>query len=160
VAIGDADAVRRMHREGGLKTVDRGRGGLLSIAVKVNRIDMVSLLLDLGLDPNESVEHPDGEKDVGVPLWFASMCGRYDIAELLISRGADVNAVWNGNADAMFCAERTDDKPMQALLRRHGARITVEGVAGRKDREMALAILEGRITGTSLNVEEPTLTDL
>ena len=31
------------------------RGGLLSIAVRVNRPDMVSLLLDLGLDPDESV---------------------------------------------------------------------------------------------------------
>ena len=160
VAIGDADAVRRMHREGRLKNEDRGRGGLLSIAVKVNRIDMVSLLLDLGLDPNEPDEEADGGSVAGAPLWFASMCGRYEIAELLISRGADVNAVLNGNADAMCCAETTGDEQMQALLLKHGARITVERVAGHKDRETARAILEGRIPGTSLNVEEPTLTDL
>jgi len=159
VAIGEADAVRRMHREGRLKNEDWGRGGLLSIAVKVNRIDMVSLLLDLGLDPNEPVE--DGDDIVaGAPLWFASMCGRHEIAELLIARGADVNAVLNGNADAMYCAERTGDEQMQSLLLKHGARITVERVAGHKDRETARAILEGRIPGTSLNVEEPTLTDL
>src|SRR5262245_65797614 len=35
VALGDADAVRQMHGEGRLKD-DQGRGGLLSIAVKVN----------------------------------------------------------------------------------------------------------------------------
>lgn len=160
VATGDTDAVRRLHREGRLKNEDRGRGGLLSIAVKVNRIDMVALLLDLGLDPNEPAEEEDGGTVAGVPLWFASMCGRYDIAELLMARGADVNAVFNGNADALYCAERTGDERMQALLLAHGARIPVERVAGRKDREAARAILEGRLPGTSLNVEEPTLTDL
>src|SRR5262245_59499093 len=161
VALGDADAVRRIYREGRLKNEDWGRGGLLSIAVKVNRIDMVSLLLDLGLDPNEPAEEDaDGGRVAGAALWFASMCGRYEIAELLIARGADVNAVLNGNGDAMCCAETTDDEPMQALLRRHGARLTVECVAGHKDRETAQAILAGRIPGTSLNVQDPTLTDL
>ena len=155
VATGDAEAVRRMHREGRLKIEE-----LLSIAVKVNRIEMVSLLLDLGVDPNEPVEEEDGEVVAGAPLWFASMCGRYDIAELLISRGADVNAVFNGNADALYCAERTGDEQMQALLLKHGARTTVERVAGQKDRKTAQAILEERIPGTSLNVEQPTLTDL
>ena len=153
VAIGDAEAVRRMHREGALKHDE-----LVSIAVKVNRIDMVSLLLDLGLNPNEPDK--DDPNVAGAPLWFASMCGRYDIAELLISRGADVNAVLNGNGDAMCCAETTEDEQMQALLLKHGARVTVERIAGRKDRETARAILEGRLPGSSLNVEEPTLTDL
>jgi ankyrin repeat protein len=160
VAIGDTDDVRQMHHEGRLKNEDTGRGGLLSIAVKVNRIEMVSLLLDLGLDPNEPAEEEDGGIVAGAPLWFASMCGRCEIAELLISRGADVNAVLNGNADALYCAERTGDEAMRALLLKHGARTTVERVAGHKDRETARAILEGRIPGTSLNVEDPTLTDL
>lgn len=153
VAIGDLETVQRMHREGRLKHEE-----LLSIAVKVNRIDMVSLLLDLGLDPDEPEK--DDPQVVGAPLWFASMCGRYAIAELLITRGANVNAVLNGNGDAMCCAETTGDEQMQSLLLKHGARITVERVAGMKDRETALAILEGRIPGTSLNVDEPTLTDL
>lgn len=155
VALGDTASVLRLHGEGRLKHEE-----LLSIAVKVNRIDMVSLLLDLGLDPNEPVEGPDGGIEEGAPLWFASMCGRYEIAELLISRGANVNAVLNGNGDAMCCAETTGDEVMRALLLRHGARLTVERVAGLKDHETARAILEGRIPGTSLNVEEPTLTDL
>ena len=160
VAIGDADAVRRMSREGRLKNEDWGCGRLLSIAVKVNRIEMLSLLLDLGLDPNESAEYGDDETISGWPLWFASMCGRHEIAELLISRGADVNAVLNGNADAMCCAETTGDEQMRTLLLKHGARITVESVAGLKDYETTCGILEGRIPGTSLNVEDATLTDL
>jgi ankyrin repeat protein len=160
VAIGDATAVRRLHFGHRLRNEDTGRGGLLSIAVKVNRIDMVSLLLDLGLDPNEPAEQADGETVSGAPLWFAAMCGRHEIAELLISRGADVNAVNNGNADAMYCADRTGDERMQALLLKHGARITVERVAGKRDRQTAQAILDGRIAGQSLNVAQPTPLDL
>jgi len=60
----------------------------------------------------------------------------------------------------MCCAETTGDQQMEALLLRHGARITVERVAGKKDRTTARAILEGRMPGSSLNVEQPTLTDL
>ena len=47
---------------------------------------------------------------------------------------------------------------MQALLFKLGARTSVERVASLKDHETARAIPEGRIPGTSLNVEEPTLT--
>ncbi len=160
VATGDREAINRLHREGRLHNNDYGRGGLLAIAVKVNRIEMVALLLDLGFDANEPNEHSNKESISGVPLWFASMCGRHDIAELLISRGADVNAVFNGNADALSCAEVTGDEKMQSLLLKHGARITVERVAGRKDRVTARAILEGKIPGSSLNVDNPTHTEL
>jgi hypothetical protein len=52
VAIGDGESVRQMHREGRLDNeIHSLRGGLLSIAVRVNRPEMVSLLLDLGLVP-------------------------------------------------------------------------------------------------------------
>jgi len=46
---------------------------------------------------------------------------------------------------------------MKALLRKHGAHITVEQVS---DRETAKAILDGNMPAYSLNVAEPTLTDL
>ena len=90
VALGDREAVLRLHREGRL-TNETDDFGLLAIAVRVNRLDMVATLLDLGLDPNEPVVNEDG--DSGWPLWFASMCGRHEIAELLLARGADVNKV-------------------------------------------------------------------
>src|SRR6185369_15944501 len=112
------------------------RGGLVSIAVRVNRLDMVALLLDLGLDPNEAV----GTDSWGMPLWFAALCGRYEIAELLLARGADVNAIVSASGDALGNAQATKDEPMQALLLRHGAHLTVEHV---RDRETARAILAG-----------------
>jgi ankyrin repeat protein len=56
VAVGDGEAVRQLHREGRLDNeIHTLRGGLLSIAVRVNRPEMVALLLDLGLDPDEPV---------------------------------------------------------------------------------------------------------
>jgi len=94
------------------------RSGLLAIAVRVNRLDMVATLLDLGLDPDESVVSDDRERSWGMPLWFASMCGRHEIAELLLARGADVNAIVCACGDSMCMAE---DENMKALLRKHGA---------------------------------------
>ena len=63
VALGDRQAVLRLHREGRLPNeIQMFRGGLLAIAVRVNRLDMVATLLDLGLDPDESVITDDGSK--------------------------------------------------------------------------------------------------
>lgn len=160
-ATGDTEAILRLHREGRLKSENHAlRGGLLSIAVRVNRIETVSLLLDLGLDPDESETYEDGTRSWGTPLWFAALCGRHDIAELLLTRGADVNAIVFASGDALGIAHRTRDDAMKALLRKHGARVTVEQVAGEKDREAARAILAGTLPAHSLNVVEPTLTDL
>ena len=157
VALGDREAVLRLHREGRLPNeIRRLRGGLLAIAVRVNRLDMVATLLDLGLDPNEPVVNEDG--DSGWPLWFASMCGRHEIAELLLARGADVNTVVGACGDALG---RALDEQMKALLLKHGARITVEQLpGGEQGREMAKAILAGTMPGSSLDVANPTLTDL
>jgi ankyrin repeat protein len=160
VALGDREAVLRLHREGRLPNeIHMFRGGLLAIAVRVNRLDMVATLLDLGFDPAESVVvTDDGGRSRGMPLWFASMCGRHEIAELLLARGADVNAVVWACADALG---RAEDEQMKALLLKHGARITVEQLpGGEQGREIAKAILAGTVTAYSLDVTEPTLKDL
>jgi ankyrin repeat protein len=162
VAVGDRQAILQMHRKGQLKNeIDILRGGLVSIAVRVNRPDMVALLLDLGLDPDETVLAEDGTKmSWGMPLWFTAMCGRHGIAELLLTRGADVNAIVSASGDALGIAHDTQDETMKALLRAHGARITVEQVAGEKDLKTAQAILDGKIPAQSLNVDQPSHTDL
>jgi ankyrin repeat protein len=110
---------------------------------------MVATLLDLGFDPNESVVSDDGARSSGMPLWFASMCGRHDIAELLLARGADVNSVVYACGDSMCRA--LDDK-MKALLLKHGARLTVETVT---DPKTAQAILDGTVIAYSLDDTEP-----
>jgi ankyrin repeat protein len=160
VALGDREAVLRLHRDGRLPNeILEVRGGLLAIAVRVNRLDMVATLLDLGFDPDESVVvTDDGGRSRGMPLWFASMCGRHEIAELLLARGADVNAVLGCCGDAMG---RAEDEQMKTLLLEHGARVTVEQLpGGEQGREMAKAILAGTMPGYSLDVANPTPTDL
>jgi ankyrin repeat protein len=146
VALGDCEPVLRMHREGRLPNeIHIFRGGLLGIAVRVNRLDMVATLLDLGLDPNES----DGGESSGMPLWFAFMCGRHEIAELLLTRGANADAVVYACGDSLG---RAEDERMKALLRKHGARPTVESVS---DTETAQAILDGTVTAYCLDGAEP-----
>ena len=162
VAIGDQQAVRQMHDAGQLfSEIHTLRGGLLSIAVRVNRAEMVSLLLDLGLDPDETVPGEEGERmSWGMPLWFAALCGRHEIADLLLSRGADVNAIVSASGDPVGIAFDTHDDQMIELLRRHGARLTVEQVAGEGDVKTAQSILDGTIPAGSLNVADPTPADL
>ena len=93
-----------------------------------------------------------------MPLWFASMCDRCEIAELLLAGGADVNTVVGACGDALG---RAGDEQMKALLLKHGARITVEQLpGGEQGREIAKAILAGTMPGASLDVANPTLTDL
>lgn len=155
VALGDREAVLRLHREGKLvNEVHMFRGGLLSVAVRVNRLDMIATLLDIGLHPDESVTTDDDARSWGMPLWFASMCGLHEVAELLLVRGADVNGIVYACGDSLCMA--ADDK-IEALLYKHGAKLAVERIS---DLPTAQAILEGTLAAYSLNVDEPTQSDL
>ena len=122
VALGDREAVLRLHREGRLRNeIHVFRGGLFAIAVRVNRIDMVATLLDLGLDRDELIPTGDGYPSWGMPLWTASMCGRHEIAELLLTRGADVNAIVCRCGDSMCSRPRRENEgTVQASSATHG----------------------------------------
>src|SRR5579862_9512462 len=147
VALGNREVVLRLHEEGRLPNeIHILRGGLLAIAVRVNRLEMVATLLDLGLDPDESIPSGEGYPSWGMPLWFASMCGRHEIAELLLTRGADPNGIVCGCGDSICMAA---DETMTALLRKHGARLTAETVT---DAKTAQAILDGTVKAYSLNM--------
>ena len=88
------------------------------------------------------------------------MCDRHEIAEMLLAQGADVNAIIHACGDPLCNADATRDEKMKLLLLEHGARITVEHVAGNRDREAAKAILDRSVPAQSLNVEEPSHTAL
>ena len=154
VALGDREAVLRLHREGRLPNeIHMFRGGLLAIAVRVNRLDMVATLLDLGLDPDESVVADDGGRSWGMPLWFASMCGRHEIAELLLARGADVNAIVYACGDSLgarHSRRREDEGPVAQAWSAH-SRSNSFRTASRAEKPRKRSST-GRMPGASLNV--------
>jgi ankyrin repeat protein len=102
VERGDAEWIRARHAAGALTNPAAG-DGLLTLAVKHGRPEILALLLELGFDPE------------GAALAACTESGKLAMAEMLLARGADANAwacVWN--------AYRQRDAEMIALLARYG----------------------------------------
>jgi len=101
------------------------RGGLLSLAVKHGRLDVVRLLLDLGADVDERTMLRELEERTlswGAPLWFAALAGRRDIAELLLDRGADPNANIYASGWTLRNTYLRNDEDLKRLLVERGAK--------------------------------------
>lgn len=89
VAMNDGDWLRARHAEGGLTNPVSDVGGLVTFAVRLDRPDMLALLLDLGLDPDE---RPDPSKPEGKPLEYCALERRFALAETLVRGGATLTA--------------------------------------------------------------------
>ncbi|MCH2601119.1 MAG: ankyrin repeat domain-containing protein, partial [Pirellulales bacterium] len=77
-------------------------------------IDCVELLINLGANINEK----DGEG--WTALHLSSNSGKIELVKLLIDKGADINAQEVDGENPLNRAE--NDKPMSALLRKHGGK--------------------------------------
>src|SRR5262249_50613492 len=78
--------LRTRHAEGRLENrVVESAGGLVTFAVRLDRPDALTLLLDFGFDPNE---RPDPAKPEGTPLEWCASERRFALAEILLQRGA------------------------------------------------------------------------
>jgi len=127
VATGDDAWLRARHAEGAI-TPDMG---LLSCAVTSDRQDMLTLLLELGLDPDESGKL--GGLDEVVPTWGAplrdcAIAGQVQMAEALLAAGASPNTNVYAASPAMFEAYKRQDARMIGLLERYGGRLTPTSV--------------------------------
>jgi ankyrin repeat protein len=103
VAMNDGGWLRARHSEGALTNPISDVGGLVTHAVRLHRPEMLTLLLDLGFDPDErsDTDTPGSEKGrpaplgsgvMGKPLEFCAKHQRADLADILVRRGAAVTA--------------------------------------------------------------------
>jgi len=146
IALADADHVRELVETDPalLRDIHWQRGGLLTLAVKHGHIGIVTLLLDLGADVDERTtlrELEEPAESWGTPLWFASLIGRRDIAELLLDRGADPNANVYASGWPINHAYTRRDEAMKQLLLARGAKPQPYTIAMAHDTDAARRML-------------------
>jgi len=126
----NAHNAQREHEKGG-KGI--GQSSLIHDAALDGDIDEVQRQLDVGVDPN--LKSSKG----ATPLFYAVYGGHLEIVELLITRGADVNAVYLNNS-VLDQAHSYDDQEMVELLEAHGAEVA-DKVSGKGDGKGKSAFL-------------------
>jgi ankyrin repeat protein len=129
IATGDAEWLRAQHAAGALAT----QSGLLTHAVRVDRPDMLRLLLEIGLDPDEAGRVGGLDEHVptfGEPLRECALGGKVEMAEILLAHGANPNTNVYAASSALSIAHDRKDTAMMALLERYGARLDPVFVAG------------------------------
>jgi ankyrin repeat protein len=125
VALGNTEWLREQHARGALINRIEESGGLLRIAVSHDHPEILTLLLELGFDPDERTRFRDvgGDEVVftwGMPLWQCATSGKYEMAEMLLAHGADPNADVYASGTPVTEAYRQRDRKMIELLERHG----------------------------------------
>jgi ankyrin repeat protein len=146
VALGDAQRVRGMIAAdpAALRGTLRN-GGLLSLAVNHNQLEMVELLLDLGADVDERVLLEELEEPTlswGAPLWYAALGNQLEIARVLLDRGADPNANVYASGWPLSNAWNHEGGAVKRLLLERGARLQPHTVAANHDVAEARRLLE------------------
>jgi ankyrin repeat protein len=151
-ALGEADWLQAKHVEGNLTNpITWEAGGLLTIAVRHDRPEILELLLDFGFDPNERAASGEGPNVVysqGFPLWHCAALGRRELAETLLKQGANPNVGVDSSGSAVYSAYSHRQWEMVELLRRHGGIVGADTAAIYRQTDIARQMLTDDALGT------------
>ncbi len=148
VARGDVAWLKARHAERPLtNVVDWSEGGLLTVAATNNRREALTLLLDLGFDPDERVRWADGEDAAfsqAYPLWHCAATGKADLADLLLDRGANPNVHVDSSGSPVYAAYSHRQWAMVDLLKRRGGVVTPDIIGLYRETGLVIDLLAGR----------------
>ncbi len=169
-ANGDLQWLRSSLAEGKLANHVRwSDGGLLTVAVRNNRPEVLAFLLDeCKFDPDERVSGGEGDwvaYSQGHPLWNAAAMGLSEIANMLLDHGADPNVHVDSSGSPVHSAYSHKQWEMVNLLRARGGMVTADTAALYRETELAaqiladedLGLLPPNITSTEGSVVEDLL---
>jgi ankyrin repeat protein len=166
VANGDLQWLRACLAEGKLiNDVRWNGGGLLTLAVRSNHIDVLTLLLDSGFDPDERVSYGEGDWTAysqGYPLWHAAALGRREMVTLLLDRGANANVHVDSSGSAVYSAYSHKQWDMVELLRARGGIVTTDIAAIYRQTDLARQMLaddERGVLPESMNPSDKPLAE-
>lgn len=151
VASGDMQWLRARQSEGTLVNPIRwDEGGLLTVAVRHNRPEMLALLLDFGFDPDERASSGKGDwvaYSQGYPLWHCAALGRREMAEMLLKRGANPNVHVDSSGSSVYSAYSHKQWDMVELLRRYGGVVSADTAAIYRQTGLARQMLADEARG-------------
>merc|ERR1711910_130802 len=103
-------------------TATAGKMGVnLNDAAMAGNVEEVLIRLNMGEDVNQKC-YPR----YSTPLHDAVCCGRQEVAQILVERGANVNELDYKNMTPLKLAIRYGQEDIESLLRSKGAKETVE----------------------------------
>jgi ankyrin repeat protein len=146
VANGDFEWLRARLAEGKLTHPVRWEsGGLLTVAVRNNRIDVLQFLLDCGFHPDEPTSSGKGDwiaYSQGYPLWHAAALGHREMAALLLDRGAHPNVHVDSSGSSVHSAYSHKQWQMVELLRARGGIVTGDTAALYRQTDLVRRMLK------------------
>jgi ankyrin repeat protein len=149
--------LRARYAAGTLGNPVYGGRGLLTLAVKFDRPEILTWLLDVGYDPDERrrLDLEPAEDTWGQPLRDCAEHGKLAMAEMLLAHGADPNAHIYASGTPLFVAYGEKNKAMIELLERHGGYLDAEMVGWLGLVDKAGELLAGEAAGRLRNEAIP-----